>query len=44
MTSVSSKRRVKVYELTNQGQWADLGTGICYCTYLEVRADDCECD
>lgn len=31
----SSRRRVKVYHLVDDGQWEDKGTGYVQCVYLE---------
>jgi len=31
----SPRKRVKVYELNDNSEWTDQGTGQCYCTYIE---------
>ncbi len=31
-----TRKRVKVYEMTDSGQWIDKGTGYVQCSYNEV--------
>lgn len=37
----SVRRRVKVYEMDSNNQWADKGTGHVACIYIEVTHNSC---
>ncbi|KAK9718188.1 Platinum sensitivity protein, variant 2 [Basidiobolus ranarum] len=36
---ISSRRRVKVYELAEDNAWQDKGTGYCVCMYIEDKQE-----